>query len=162
MADTTEKKKGRDGLSLIIGGIFILTLVFATYNYFNRGREKSKTEGNEKGFIESIFEDKLGDINGEGASEGNENEDEGMVGGVGTSKDQQIEMVWIAKNYEKGDIEGDTYEVVKGDTLWEIAEAVYGSGFEWGRILEANKDSIGFLANGSQALITPGQVLRLP
>ena len=43
MAETAKKednkKEGKDGLSLIIGGIFILTLVFATYNYFNKGRD---------------------------------------------------------------------------------------------------------------------------
>ena len=59
-------------------------------------------------------------------------------------------------------IKGKTYTVVEGDTLWEIAEAVYGSGFEWGRILNANCDSISYLPNGSQALIVPGQVLQLP
>ena len=72
------------------------------------------------------------------------------------------EIVWVANDYKEGDIKGDTYTVVEGDTLWEIAEAVYGSGFEWGRILDANRDSISYLPNGSQALIVPGQVLELP
>jgi len=66
---------------------------------------------------------------------------------------------WIATNYEEGDINKGEYIVKSGDTLWEIAEAVYGSGFEWKKILENNKSSIGFLPNGSQALIWPGQVL---
>lgn len=66
---------------------------------------------------------------------------------------------WIATNYEKGDIAYGEYIVKSGDTLWEIAEAVYGSGFEWTKILEKNKSSIGFLPNGEQALIIPGQVL---
>jgi nucleoid-associated protein YgaU len=72
------------------------------------------------------------------------------------------EIGWVANDYEEGDIEGKTYTVVEGDTLWEIAEAVYGSGFEWGQILDANSDSISYLPNGSQALIVPGQVLELP
>ena len=69
---------------------------------------------------------------------------------------------WVATDYEKGEITTGKFEVKKGDTLWEIAEETYGSGFEWKKILEANKSQIGFLPNGSQALIVPGQVLELP
>ncbi len=151
MADT-NKKEGKDGLSLIIGGIFILTLAFATYNYFNKGREV-KEDNNEN---ESIFERQLGDLNGDGITE----KRDGEALGVGGPDMEQ--PTWFANDYEEGDIEGKTYTVTEGDTLWEIAEAVYGSGFEWNRILEANKDSIGFLPNGTQALIIPGQVLDLP
>ena len=162
MAETTEKKKEKDGLSLIIGGIFILTLVFATYNYFNKGREKNIKDDDKKSYIESIFENNSGDLNGEGAKEDKNVNEEDSDSVFGASVNQQTESMWVANNYEKGDIEGDTYKVIEGDTLWEIAEAVYGSGFEWGRILEANQDSVGFLPNGSQALITAGQVLVLP
>ncbi len=69
---------------------------------------------------------------------------------------------WVVNNYVYGDIKGDKYTVVRGDTLWEIAEAKYGSGFEWHKILNANFNSIGYLPNGSHALIVPGQVLVLP
>jgi nucleoid-associated protein YgaU len=151
MADT-NKKEGKDGLSLIIGGIFILTLAFATYNYFNKGGEMDDMEKGE----ESIFGDQLGDLNGEGITETQEGQALG-IGGPDTTQ-----PTWFANDYEEGDIEGNTYTVVEGDTLWEIAEAAYGSGFEWGKILEANKDLIGFLPNGTQALIIPGQVLTLP
>jgi nucleoid-associated protein YgaU len=151
MADT-NKKEGKDGLSLIIGGIFILTLAFATYNYFNKGREINDSKNNE----ESIFEDQLGDLDGEGITETREGQALG-IGGPDTTQ-----PTWFANDYQEGDIEGNTYTVVEGDTLWEIAEATYGNGFEWTKILEANKDNIGFLPNGSQALIIPGQVLELP
>lgn len=69
---------------------------------------------------------------------------------------------WQATDYESGEISSGEYTVKLGDTLWEIAEAVYGSGFQWTQILEANDSSIGFLANGQQALIVPGQVLTIP
>ncbi len=150
MADT--KNNPKDGLSLVIGGIFILTLVFAAYRYFNKG--KSITQ--DKDTIESVFRKELGDLNGEGITETNEGQALGTGGPVTTAQ------VWIATDYKEGDIEGATHTVVSGDTLWEIAEAVYGNGSEWIRILDANSDSIGFLPNGSQALIVPGQVLRLP
>ena len=45
--------------------------------------------------------------------------------------------------------------------MWEIAEAVYGDGFMWTKILESNQSNVGFLLDGSQALIVPGQVLSI-
>jgi nucleoid-associated protein YgaU len=66
---------------------------------------------------------------------------------------------WSATDYVSGDITKGKYTVKQGDTLWEIAEAVYGSGFEWKRILNSNQSQIGRLPNGSQALIVPGQIL---
>lgn len=68
---------------------------------------------------------------------------------------------WIATDYELGDITGGSYTVKYGDTLWEISEAVYGRGFEWRNLLAKNADKVGFLPNGQQALIFPGQVLEL-
>jgi len=53
---------------------------------------------------------------------------------------------------------GDTYTVVKGDTLWSIAKRFYGSGSKWSTIYEANKDVIGLNPN----LIIPLQVLVIP
>lgn len=35
-----------------------------------------------------------------------------------------------------------TYVVQEGDSLWKIAEAVYGSGYEWTKVYEANKEAI--------------------
>jgi len=69
---------------------------------------------------------------------------------------------WQATDYHLGDIVSGKYIVKRGDTLWEISEAVYGSGFKWKSILGANQDKVGFLPNGSQALIYPGQVLNIP
>lgn len=56
---------------------------------------------------------------------------------------------------EKEPIVDDTYTVVKGDNLWEIAVRAYGDGFKWTQIAETND-----LANPN--LIHPGNVLELP
>lgn len=50
-----------------------------------------------------------------------------------------------------------THTVEKGDTLWEIAEKVYGNGAKYKLIVEANQPMI-----KDADEIYPGQVLRLP
>jgi len=162
MADTqTKKESPKDGLALIVGGLFILALVFATYNYFNKSTKTNKVEEIQQA---TVFEgEKKGSINGEAAKTQALEKSKaagatgtgGQIAGASTSE-------WVANNYSKGDVKGTSYTVKSGDTLWEIAEGAYGNGAEWTKILEANKSSIGFLPNGSQALIRPGQVLVLP
>lgn len=150
MAETNKSPK--DGLALVVGGLFILALVFATYNYFNKNKIVEKTNN----VSENVLPGEKGNLNGEGATDNKQ----GQALGTGTSA--QTSQKWEATNYKKGDIKGPTYTVKYGDTLWEIAEAVYGNGAQWHKILNANASSIGFLPNGSQALIFPGQVLVLP
>lgn len=53
------------------------------------------------------------------------------------------------------------YTVVSGDTLWDISNRFYGSGFSWTKIRDANPGKIGKLKNGNP-LILPGQVLKIP
>jgi len=66
---------------------------------------------------------------------------------------------WYPTQYTYRDISKGSYVVKSGDTLWQIAVAVYGNGFDWNKILDANKSKVGYLSNGEQALIFPGQVL---
>ncbi len=54
-----------------------------------------------------------------------------------------------------------SYTVARGDSLWTISEKYYGTGYEWYRLHDANKDKIGLLANG-RPLILPGQILKIP
>lgn len=51
-----------------------------------------------------------------------------------------------------------TYTVVKGDCLWNIAKKFYGNGSKYTIIYNANKSVIG----GNPNLIYPGQVLTIP
>jgi len=50
-----------------------------------------------------------------------------------------------------------TYTVAEGDSLWKIAQHVYGHGNQWQKIYEANKDRI-----QNPDLIHPGQTLVIP
>lgn len=52
--------------------------------------------------------------------------------------------------------EGDKWRVVRGDCLWNIAEAVYGNGRRWTEIADANGIS------RKSGLIYPGQLFVLP
>ncbi len=52
---------------------------------------------------------------------------------------------------------GEYYEIKKGDTLWKIAEKVYGNGAEYKRIFEENREVI-----KDPDLIFPGQKIRVP
>ena len=50
-----------------------------------------------------------------------------------------------------------TYTVQSGDTLWKIAESVYGDGSEYKKIFEANQELL-----ESPDRIFPGQKLTIP
>ena len=54
-------------------------------------------------------------------------------------------------------VEGRTYTVKSGDTLWKISEAMYGSGGKYMKIFEANTN---LLENPDK--IRPGQELVIP
>lgn len=162
MTEDTQKEKPQDGLALIIGGLFILALVFAAYNYFSTGKDTQNEDMTDQ---EQIIDEEKGDLNGGGAKD-TRNGDTTMKNDSKTA-DSTISMdseenMWEATNYNEGDIKGGSYTVKTGDTLWEIAEGAYGDGSMWTQVLGANQANIGFLANGQQALIVPGQVLVLP
>jgi len=147
-------EKKNDGLALVVGGLFILALVFATYNYFNRGNTSQDTL--EKRIQEMQKEqDALEMTSKEESSTGEINKE------ASSTTTTVAGPIWVANDYKQGDITGESYTVKSGDTLWEIAEAVYGNGADWVKLLNANSTSVGYLPSGQQALIMPGQVLNI-
>ncbi len=177
MANENEQpgqRFSRDNLALIVGGVFILGLIFAAYTYFNQGTSiQDRIRRNADRLDDIISSNTDRDEESTETKEGEQETEEKQTPETrkeerSTTNDQSVGQEqpstgsWVANDYQQGDISGNSYTVVSGDTLWEIAEAVYGNGAEWTRILQANSSSIGFLPNGSQALIVPGQVLVLP
>ncbi|OGY24429.1 MAG: hypothetical protein A2Y57_03510 [Candidatus Woykebacteria bacterium RBG_13_40_7b] len=61
----------------------------------------------------------------------------------------------------KVEVTTKTYTVKKGDTLWGISNLYYGSGFDWYKIRDANKDKVATSSSG-RPLIEPGVVLTIP
>jgi nucleoid-associated protein YgaU len=161
---TTEKKN--DTLAFIIGGLFILGLVFATYNYFNEtGKLGSEEDENGAISLEKLKETlstrtSTKDENRDTSVEAGKTEENPAIGSL--EKGETTTTEWTANQYEEGDLKAGAYTVQYGDTLWEIAEAVYGNGAMWTNILSANSSSIGFLPNGQQALIYAGQTITIP
>ena len=186
MAEQEEEAKGAMGPSVVLGllgAVVVLLLlgagVWGVGKIVSKIRESREEE-------ETVAEEEVEEIE-EGEEEVGEEEEEETVAeegetsptevtegeeveeGVGVEEGEEEEggvvravSEWVANNYDPGDIASGTYTVVWGDTLWEIAEAKYGSGSEWGKIKDANLEKIGFLPNGSRALIFPGQVFDLP
>ena len=165
MDNETKKEKPQDGLALIIGGLFILALIFAAYNYFKSGRQGETTQNADSTVMETQTQDETqkGDLNGNGAKD-DKSGTKSTAQNTGTTMNNATttDSTWTANNYNKGEIKGTSYTVKRGDTLWEIAEGAYGDGHMWTKILEANKANIKYLPNGQQSLIVTGQTLVLP
>lgn len=161
LREGSQLNPSKNTAAAIVAGILVVVAAFTVYNYFNRGAdvpgdiisEQTESEATSDILTEPGASDTV--VTSEDLSYFSEDIG-GGTGGAGET------LAWTATNYSQGDIKGSEHVVQQGDTLWEIAEARYGSGFEWTKIKDANSDSIGFLPNGSQALITPGQVLVLP
>ncbi len=77
------------------------------------------------------------------------------------SKTNDTQVISTVNDYKSGDIKSGKYVVKAGDTLWEIAEAVYGSGFEWQTIANANPNAVYMLSNGNVG-INVGVTLTIP
>jgi len=147
------------GFGMMTIGFLLIVLPFAV-NFFQKEKENPYTQ--EVTFTE-IDENRDGDVDEDAVSTTRVNASTISAKEKSTvNKDRMAKIgAWIATDYAEGDIGVGNYEVQLGDTLWEISEAVYGSGFQWTNILEHNSDQIGFLPNGSQALIIPGQILMI-
>ncbi len=165
MAQEATKKGSvgkNDTLAFIIGGLFILGLVFATYNYFSNqiGIDPNGDQSEQSLTLERLRETLSSRTSEE---DDPENMDRNMTEDTPDVETPFVEVgAWVPNDYQEGDIETGNYSVVEGDTLWEIAEGAYGDGSMWTQIRDANAENIDFLPNGQQALIYAGQTLVIP
>lgn len=73
-------------------------------------------------------------------------------------EDTKKQAVTVAKDRDASTApKAKTYTVKSGDTLWAIAARFYGSGAQYTKIYNANRDKI-----SNPNLIYPGQVLTIP
>lgn len=68
----------------------------------------------------------------------------------------------VVKESKSQKIEGKTYKVAKGDTLWSIAEKKYNSGYNWVDIKEANKISNPNMISAGQTIVLPDVKAKAP
>ena len=167
-----EDEELKSKVAAIGAGVLVVVAGFLVYNYFSKvGKEEGILREEAALFDETAEEGETPEELADAIEREKEN-NKAVLGEQTDSKEKEVSEIskssneqtaaWVATDYSEGDITESNYTVKRGDTLWEIAEARYGSGFEWDKILSANQGSIGFLPNGSQALIEVGQVLVLP
>ena len=146
----------KNTLAGIVAALFVIALGYSAYNYFaSTGVLNKQTPGlkNEENISSTST---VREASEEGAKL-NVN----LLQNDSEKTETVINAEWKANDYKSGDIDKGSYTVKSGDTLWEVAEAVYGDGSQWVKILDANSDQVEFLADGSQALIVPGQQLLI-
>jgi nucleoid-associated protein YgaU len=90
--------------------------------------------------------------------------DKVVVSGGDMTPEEREKVILAVGNVEGvSAVEADTpdepvfHEVVKGDTLWAIAEKTLGNGSKYNAIFEANRPML-----SHPDKIYPGQVLRIP
>lgn len=150
MVNLTTFKDNRSKITAAIFGIILIIGGFWIYKNFTKTESTSKKDEIR---VEQTSDNKTTQPTGTVAGEK-------VEPGLGGSTES---ITWTARVISSNSLrDTESYQVQAGDTLWAIAEGKYGSGFDWHKILDANKDKVGFLPDGSQALIQVGQTLTLP
>jgi nucleoid-associated protein YgaU len=70
---------------------------------------------------------------------------------------EQVPVPELALEPDETAGDGRTYRVRAGDSFWKIAERLYGDGYKFLELYEANKDQV-----TDENLLVVGQVLRIP
>lgn len=70
---------------------------------------------------------------------------------------EQVPVPELALEPDETAGDGRTYRVQAGDSFWKIAERLYGDGYRFRELYEANKDQV-----TDENLLVVGQVLRIP
>jgi nucleoid-associated protein YgaU len=154
-----NEQRTKDRISLVVSLLFVIGLALLGYRYFNTANV------NPFDFLSRDNDTTQGDIISSNTERDNETATTETPDETVTQTEEPTTpqaFIWVANSYNQGEIQAGNYTVKSGDTLWELAEGVYGNGADWVKILDANSNSVDFLEGGQQALIFPGQVLVIP
>ena len=161
----SEIFKDKSILSVVIATLVLLLISFFAFRYFgSTGDLSDKLNGDGlSNILSTKTEEKSTDTEVKATPSAtptiseNKNTDKNSV----SISNDEVGFNWVAKDYQPNELKGKekTHNVVKGDTLWEIAEAHYGNGADWHKIADANH--VSYLSNGNP-LIIPGQVITIP
>jgi len=165
-------KLNEENISMVLGALVIVIVGILIVNYFkdkksdtltgiNTGSESQKEHVVVKGeTLWSIAEDKYGSgYNWVDVKKANELKSDTIEVGQKltlpevSAKKPTLTKPTLSANTQT--LSGDTYTVVKGDTLWSISLRAYGDGYKWVSVAKANK-----LVNPN--VIHVGNVLTLP
>lgn len=163
----------RSALAAVAAGVLVIIAGFLVWNYLqNLGGNKNNSQDIQE-ILDEVSQDneenkteETTDKNEE-IAETTEPEVKAETPKVDTTKTETISStnstttVAGINDYKSGDIKSGKYVVKAGDTLWEISEAVYGSGFDWQQIADANPDLVYTLVNGNVGIDT-GVTLTIP
>lgn len=116
---------------------------------------------------DSNQDDENGDVAGDDDSDGDNQDNIGAPNqdGDDATDDENNEDVESVDQTPDTAIGDDTYTVQRGDTLWSIAQQVYGDGNQWHKIADSPENSISTYtaADGhTYPLIHQGNVLVIP
>lgn len=166
----------RSALAAVAAGVLVIIAGFLVWNYLqNLGGNKNNSQ-DIQAILDEVNQDKDSDDNkSEDSDETNDSktEDTTVVATDDKIKDSAPKTETVRavtsttsttygiNDYSSGDIKAGKYVVKAGDTLWEIAEAVYGTGFDWQQIADANPSLVYTLANGNVGIDT-GVTLTIP
>lgn len=159
-------KLNEDNISMVFGALIVVIIGILVVNYFNdkKGEITTATNTEKSNEAKAQYEVKKGDtlwkIAEEKTGSGFKWEEIKKENGLNTDAIEvgqklTIPDTSIVTKTETEKITTDTYTVVKGDNLWDIAVLAYGDGFRWSDIAKANN-----LVNPN--LIHTGNVLKLP
>jgi cytoskeletal protein RodZ len=171
----------RSALAAVAAGVLVIIAGFLVWNYLqNLGGNKNNSQ-DIQAILDEVNQDKKDDSDSnpeDSDTNGDENENKSITTDetttatdtkkTDTTKTETVKAVtpttsttYGVNDYNSGDIKTGKYVVKEGDTLWEIAEAVYGTGFDWQQIADANPNLVYILANGNVGIDT-GVTLTIP
>jgi len=170
----------RSALAAVAAGILVIIAGFLVWNYLqNLGGDQNNAQDIQE-ILDEVNNEKNSDkkdTNSEEQAVSNEEMTKESKIATDTTKKEEIKTeaksaevvtnktpvsaTYAVNDYNKGDIKEGKYVVKEGDTLWEIAEAVYESGFEWQTIADANPSLVYTLINGNVGIDT-GVTLTIP